>query len=172
MPTPQNHHRLAHMAEYPWDDGGPHFSFAWAGDVDVPARRVYSFVFLTDGQMVLVGDGVDDHLWLPGGGVEAGESAEVGLRRELVEEAAADVVAMRRLGMLRVTHADGRTEHHAFYWVKAELRDNWEPEHEISRMKIVEQENFLDTLFWGRSDPRASTLMESALACEREYLAG
>ena len=163
MPTPE-HHRLAHMAEHTWEHGDDVFRFTWVGDEDHPVRRVYALAFLPDGRMILVGDGVDpSRYWLPGGGIEGEEDPVEGLRRELLEEVGGRLGAHRRLGMQRVERDGVPTEYHAFFWAQIEIDEEFVPAHEIVQQRIVEPEQFLDTLFWGRSDPKAEMLLEMAL---------
>ena len=153
------------MAEHTWEHGGDLFRFSWVGDEDYPVRRVYALAFLPDGQMMLVGDGVDPSMyWLPGGGLEGEEEPVEGLRRELLEEVGGRLGAHCRLGLQRVERKGGPTEYHAFYWAQIEIDEAFVPAHEIVQQQIVPPEEFLDALFWGRTDPKAEMLFE--MACD------
>lgn len=144
-----------------WEHQGRTITFSWVGDVDVPVVRVYAFAFTTDGMMLLVGD--EHGLWLPGGGIEDGETPDAALARELMEEAAATVHDMGTLGAQRVDDPAAGIEYHAFYCCRIMLADRFVPKHEVTQRVLVPPERFLDTLFWGRRDPKAAMLLERAL---------
>ena len=151
-----------------WHFQGQTVTFAWVGNGDVEASRVYSLAFSPDGKILLVSGGPNDpRCWLPGGGIEAGERPEEALRRELLEEAAATVLAMSRLGFVRVDYENGACEYHVYYWCRVALAPEFVPKHEVVERKLVAPEDFLDTLFWGRTDPKAAMLLERALELER-----
>jgi len=138
--------------------------FIWLGTrPELSLSRVYALAFDADGRMLLVGDETGRY-WLPGGAVEAGESVDQALARELKEEANATILAHEPIGVQRA-EAEGRPpEHHGFHAARIELADEFRPEHEITRRILVEPEEFLDTLFWGRTDPKAPILLERARA--------
>jgi len=120
--------------------------------------------------MLLVGSGPGDpEYWLPGGAVEEGETAEEALARELQEEAAATVERMEPLGVQRAEDDCGLSEHHSFYWCRVTLSDQYTPRHEVAERKLVEVSDFLDTLFWGRDDPKAAMLLARSLEVERAH---
>ena len=105
--------------------------------------------------------------WLPGGGIEEGETPDEALVRELQEEAGARLLASRRLGLQSVEDDEGNLEYHAFYWARIELTDDFTPQHEVNVTRHVHPDEFLDTLFWGRSDPKGELLWEMARECEK-----
>ncbi len=78
-------------------------TYSWLGDANVPVARVRALPFIPDGRMLLVsGAPSDPCCYPPGGGVEAfDETPEAALRRELMEEAAATIHALKRLGVQR-----------------------------------------------------------------------
>lgn len=153
-----------------WHQDGRTITFSWLGYEEVVADRVYAFAFTRDGQILLVSDGVDGaQYWLPGGGVEAGESAEAALARELWEEAAASVEALEKLGTQRADDPAVGSSYQAFYWCRVTLAETFTPEHEISERRLVAPSVFLNTLFWGRDDPKAKLLLERAVTCDRAY---
>lgn len=146
-----------------WQHDGRTITFTWVGDADVVIARVYALAFTPDGKMLLVGGRpVDPGYWLPGGGVEVGETPEVALARELMEEAAATVQGMKRLGAQRMDDPAQGSEYHSFYWCRVTLAEAFVPEFGVPR-HTVSPEAFLDTLFWGRDDPKAALLLERAL---------
>ena len=145
--------------------GGELYRFTWVGTVDAPASRVRALAFPESGRLLLVRG--DDGLQIPGGGVEPGERAFEALSRELQEEAAASILVSHRLGAFQIhglTH--DLEEIHDFYTCRVSLADGWAPTHDISERVVVSVSEFLDTLPWGRSDPRAAFLLGRALEVE------
>ena len=144
-------------------------AYTWVGDAEVVPARVQTLAFTADGEMLLVGGtpGATE-FWLPGGGIEVGESPEQALARELLEEAAATIHEMRPIGSQRVDYPETGSEFHSFYWSRVTLADDFVPEHEVTERRLVGPDEFLDALCWGRSDPTAALLLERALAVERE----
>lgn len=145
-----------------WQHEGRIITFSWVGDTPVPLRRVYALAFTETGEMLLVGDDSGTY-WLPGGGVEAGETATEALERELLEEAAATIRDLHYLGAQCVDDPLKPSEHHGFYGCRVQLADNYAPTFEITARLLIPPDRFLDTLFWGRDDPKAALLLEKAL---------
>jgi ADP-ribose pyrophosphatase YjhB (NUDIX family) len=153
-----------------WDYQGRTITFTWLGEVDVVSCRVYGLAYTTDARMLLVGGGPGDlDWWLPGGGVEDGETPEEALGRELEEEAAAAVEGTAFLGVQRVEDDAGACEHHSFYWCRITLSEDFRPRHEVTKRKLVDPSDFLDGLFWGRTDPKAALLLAKSLEIDRRY---
>jgi ADP-ribose pyrophosphatase YjhB (NUDIX family) len=140
------------------------------GQTNAEPARVYALAFTSMNELLLVSGGHDDpHRWLPGGGVEPGENPQEALRREFLEEADATVEALEELGSQRLDRPDGRQEHHRFYWARVMLADQVLPRAETTLRHLVSPADFLDTLQWGRNDPKAAMLLERALQVERRY---
>lgn len=143
-------------------------TFSWIGDAEVVTDRTYALAFTTDGLIVLVADAEGPACWLPGGGIEPGEDEVRALHRELLEEADATIVDLERIGTQRCEGADGEVSFQAMYWCKVEVPPGvYVPRLEVGRRHLVEPEAFLDTLDWGRTDPKAPMLLERALEIER-----
>ena len=153
-------------------EGGRPWSATW---FDPPFRpeppdcnQAYGICFTAEGRIVLVRDRPD--YWnLPGGGVEAGETLEGTLRREVLEEACADVVACAYIGCQRVDdleHPDGPLRYYqARFWARVELLP-WTPRHEIVERRLVTPDDFLSTLKWGAA-PTARIILEEGLRREK-----
>lgn len=66
-----------------WDRGDQIITFTWVGDADVAPSRVYALAFAPREQILLVSGGPSDpRYWLPGGGVEEGETPQRALAIE------------------------------------------------------------------------------------------
>ena len=129
----------------------------------------YGFCFTPDGLVVLVQ--AHDGFWnLPGGQLEAGETARDALVREVAEEACARVTACHYLACQHVWDLqapDGPTSHYQTrWWARVEL-DPWEPQHEMVERLAVPPDRFLATLSW-RSKAIAARLFDAALVVDRQ----
>ena len=108
---------------------------------------------------------------LPGGQLEASETARDALVREVAEEACARVTACRYLACQHVwdpNAPDGLTSHYQTrWWARIEL-DSWQPDHETVARQLVPPGDVLTTLSWRRKEI-AGRLPDLALAAERAY---
>lgn len=128
----------------------------------IAPARVYALAFTSEGEILLVGGPGDTPWWLPGGGLEEGESPENGLVRELDEEAGATVDEFELLGYRRVDDPlDGR-HHIATYWCRVTLPEFFVPRFEVTLKLLVRPDEFLDHLFWA-DDPAAAHLLRLAV---------
>jgi ADP-ribose pyrophosphatase YjhB (NUDIX family) len=131
---------------------------------------VYALAFTRDKRILLVTDERTSPLcWLPGGGLETNEPVVSALARELREEANASIEAYARLGTQRADDSVDGTSYQAFYWCRVEVATDFSPAHEVTERHLVRPEEFLDRLFWGRSDPKAAMLLARALELDESY---
>lgn len=152
--------------------GSKDVTLTWVGLTTEHPARVYALAFASKSEILLVSDGENDpNRWLPGGGVESGETPEQALRRELMEEADAVIDALEYLGSQRVDDNTGWQEYQHFYWCHVTLGPQAPVRMESTLRHLVAPAGFLDTLEWGRSDPKAAMLLEHALALELKYKA-
>jgi ADP-ribose pyrophosphatase YjhB (NUDIX family) len=136
--------------------------------------QAYGICFTEDGEILLICshdvDGVTPYWNLPGGGLEAGETLEGCLSREVAEEACAHITACRYLGCQRVDelhHPDGpQSYYQARLWARVEL-DRWEPKHETFERRLVRPEEFLSILAWGQAKT-AAVVLEGGLRLDSE----
>ena len=151
-----------------WEHNGAVVTFSWLGNVDVTPDRVYAIAFTPERKILLVTDPEwSPQGWLPGGGIEAGETPEQALARELLEEANATLQQSVKIGVQCTEDANGERSYQPFYWCRVILGNEYAPQHEVTERHLVEPEAFLDRLFWGRTDPKASLLLERALEIEQ-----
>ena len=150
-----------------WHHEGRTTTFSWVEEPDgtVPAR-VYALAFTSQGRVLLVGDDEPGHWWLPGGGIEDGETPEQALIRELDEEAGAVIDDVELLGYRRVEDPLEGRHHIAHYWCRVTLTASFIPRHEVTRNLLVEPAHFLDYLYWA-ADPAAAHLLKLATAVDR-----
>ena len=157
---------LAHQ----WEHDGRITTFTWLGKVDSneSVARVYVIGCTKDGEILLVGSSDDSATWwLPGGGVENGESEQDTLRRELTEEAGASVRETELLGYQRVDDPVDGAYLISHYWARIDMPSAFEPKQEVTQTLLVPPDRFLAHLFWS-DDPAAARLLELALEAEAE----
>ena len=101
--------------------------------------------------------------------MEAGETPECALARELKEEASAALLHFEKIGIQHADDLDLGSSYQAFYWCRVILGVDFSPKHEVTERHLVSPDEFLDRLFWGRKDPKAPMLLDRALEIEREF---
>lgn len=150
--------------------GGREVRMTWVGRTAVQPARVYALAITSDHEILLVSGGPEDpYRWLPGGGIEPGETPQQALRRELAEEADAVIQALEYIGSQRLEDATGWREYQHFYWCRIALAPQGPDRPESTLRHLVSPLDFLDTLEWGRNDPKAAMLLERALALDSHH---
>lgn len=89
-----------------------------------------------------------------------------------MEEANAQVHASVRIGTQRAENSLGQVSLQAFYWCRVSIDAEFSPLHEVTERILVEPDQFLDRLFWGRADPKAAMLLEKARTIEEGFWEG
>jgi ADP-ribose pyrophosphatase YjhB (NUDIX family) len=123
-------------------DNGQTWRLAWHPTVEPPPGKPHgsSGVCITDGGgVVLISE--DGLKWdFPGGRPEVGETWDEILRRELREEACADVIEARLLGFARSECLAGREAGLVLvraFWLARVSLGLWEPQFEIGHRRVV-----------------------------------
>jgi len=118
-----------------------------------PAEQVtqsYGLCFTAEGLVLLVSE-ADGHWSLPGGTVEAGETTQETLVREIAEEACARVVTSEYLACQHVwdpDHPEGRVSYYQTRWWAKVVLDPWAPEFETVARQLVDPGAVLETISW------------------------
>lgn len=160
---------------------GPVHTVVWNGRAitatwfDAPfspwRSRVYGLYFTPEEQLVLVRSTQEPGWYVPGGGVEVGESPEEALCRELREEIAATISAHEYLGCQRIDDAEDpagpHSDFHLYYWCRV-LLDPFVPNAEVAERRLIGPDVFLETISWA-DDAAAPIMLERALAAGRRH---
>ena len=89
------------------------------------------------------------------------------LARELLEEANATLLQSVKMGVQKSVNSEGEQSFQAFYWCRVIVNNDFSPQHEITERRLVTPDMLLDTLFWGRTDPKAAILLNLAMEIEQ-----
>jgi ADP-ribose pyrophosphatase YjhB (NUDIX family) len=128
--------------EEPVPNGGDEWRMAWHPPDAVPPGTPHganAFCVTADGDVVLISPDGSRWGW-PGGRPERGELWEDTLRREMLEEACAEVASARLLGFVRSRCVSGAEEGlvlvRSIWRADVSLRP-WQPEFEIPFRRVV-----------------------------------
>ncbi|BDP41243.1 hypothetical protein DAETH_12120 [Deinococcus aetherius] len=131
--------------------------------------QVGGLCFTADGHIVLVSR--DGSEWsLPGGKPEGDETWEETLRREVAEEACAEVLACRLLGAQRVEGLTPQPYHQLRFWARVGLHP-FAPVFETRHRRAIPTEEYAHVLPWG-AGVIGQALLRQAFATERELQGG
>ena len=122
--------------------------------------QAYGICFTDNGDIVLITQ--NNRYWnLPGGTVEDEETLAQTLKREVWEEACAEVVDWAYIGCQRIDDPEspiGRTHYYqSRFWARVTLQE-FKPQFETVARKIVSPDQFLSSLSWGNAPPAALIL--------------
>ena len=140
-----------------------------------PTERVTQALgvcFTGDSRVVMVT--WDDLRWTwPGGTIQADETVEAALVREVAEEACATVTACEYLACQHVAdplNPDGPTSYYQTrWWGRVELGP-WRPRHEMTHRRLVPVDQVRSTVFWPEK-AIAQRLLDLAVAAEQRHQA-
>ncbi|MEF2279109.1 NUDIX domain-containing protein [Deinococcus sp. YIM 134068] len=140
----------------------------WPGSGET-VTQVSGVCLTGEGLIVLVsGDG---HDWsLPGGKPEDGEMWEETLRREVAEEACADVLNCELMGAQKVEGLTPQPYFQLRFWVRVRL-NSFSPLFEKRHRRAVSPEEYGRVLSWG-SGAIGQALLRQALEIERRWRGG
>ncbi len=111
------------------------FFFAWARLTRGKTLGVRAVVLDDEGRVLMVRHTYVAGWWLPGGGVDAGETCEAAVRRELVEEAGVRATAAPRLLSIHSNDRRFRGDHVLLYRLDP---GGWEPCPSTALQEIAE----------------------------------
>lgn len=131
--------------------------------------QVSGLCFTAEGHIVLVSQ--DGNEWsLPGGKPEGDETWEETLRREVAEEACAEVLDCRLLGAQRVEGLTPQPYYQLRFWARVGLNP-FAPMFETRHRRVIRAEEFSQALAWG-AGIIGQALLRHALGIEREVQGG
>lgn len=135
------------------DDNGGSWTVSWHPAPDVPEGTPHGAAGICvtpAGEVVLITPNVENVRWdLPAGRPEADETSEQTLRREMREEACAEVTAARLLGHVRSACIAGPQTGSVLVrsiWRAEVTLSPWKPEYEIVARRCVAPADVRDVL--------------------------
>lgn len=110
--------------------------------------NVRSISFIEDGRLCIIYN-KNGHPAFPGGRIEPGESPDEAMRREMLEEANAEIIEMTPFASIRYTwQDDGAVEYILFYKSKISLLSGEidDPDKEIQRRELIDKADVFEKL--------------------------
>ena len=132
----------------------------WIENADIKDkeyRQVSAFIYNDKNELLIV----KNETWtLPGGHPEAGETKEETLRREVMEETCSTIKDIHYIGAVEVIE-NNEKYYQLRYTAKLDKLLEYKREYETSERKLVNLENLLEYITWGKGKTFQAQLASS-----------